>query len=484
MRLLFVGVPFLQQFTAYVIPTHRSSKYCVGLKSKTACCSNRKKIYALASQINNEDNGSSTDQSSSTMQSYPYSPLEAPTENCDDNMEQPQQQDPFQAGFQLEGEKKLIKTFGGGTTLMFKMIRERMLDWGSSAEPQPSKPKTLPKWHPHTGISDVNPNFRQAPPAMNNRGFAKSIWRNLRKRQKPSLWQNALRTYDRMTAMESETLNIQRSNIHHEGAMLACAKLGDWHRALEIYHSVHQIELETQAQFDDAQFNETRSTQPTPIAEPAVSTLSSAEKRAASIKMKMRREVHVTDSMILSLVRACVKASRNRGKQQNNGEESHELSPELEEQEAALRRIPLDTALEILSNIQEDHNIPLVAVHINPLAAAYQKLGYVQQSLDIVQTMLSNRTVGEEPEDGVDILNVNDFCAKNKDSYSLLVQGSVVTGDWGSAVEALADMTNAGLYPNKRHCNIWSEISERQTRPRAVGSWKKKRDDYWTDSVI
>jgi hypothetical protein len=61
----------------------------------------------------------------------------------------------------------------------------------------------------------------------------------------------------------------------------------------------------------------------------------------------------------------------------------------------------LDTALEVLTSIQENHSIPLVARHVNPLAAAYQSLGYVQKARDIVQTMLSNRTAGEEPENGV-----------------------------------------------------------------------------------
>lgn len=193
---------------------------------------------------------------------------------------------------------------------------------------------------------------------------------------------------------------------------------------------------------------------------------------------RIRRNVHVTDSMITSLIQACVVASRQRSR--NKG---IHLSPAQEEQEAALRRIPLDTALQVLTTIQASHNIPLVTRHVNPLAAAYQSLGYLSQATEILVTMLSNRTAGEEPEDGVDILNVYDLCARDKGSYSLLVQGAVVAGDWGAAVEALSDMTEAGLYPKQRHCNLWSEISERKTRPRATGSWKKKRDDYWAESV-
>jgi hypothetical protein len=324
------------------------------------------------------------------------------------------------------------------------------------------------RWRPYSGVSDSNPSFRTEAPAMNNQGFSKSIWRNVRKRNKPSLWRHALRTYDRMTILENDPNfpHIQRSNTHHEGAMLACAKLGLWQRALEIYHYVYQQEID------------------------AVEEPTSGSSKVKNGVKKSRR-VHVTDDMVLSLVKACVRASRNRSKQKSNkkdgstnGEEWQDeidptpLPPEIQEREAILRRIPLDTAYEVLATLPEEHDIPLVAYLVNPLAAAYQSLGYVQQARDIIQTMLANRTAGED-----EIFNVHDLHAKDKGSYSLLVQGSVVAGDWGSAVEALGDMTRAGLYPSSRHCNVWAEISERQTRPRAVGSWKKKRDDTWTDSV-
>ena len=301
-------------------------------------------------------------------------------------------------------------------------------------------------------------------------GFAKSIWRNARKRNKPSLWRYALRIYDRMTILENDPKypTIQRSNIHHEGAMLACAKLGLWQRALELYHFVYQVEQESQSDFDSAQNGQ--------VARNV--TRSPSKSVAALRKSRIRRTVQMSDCMISSLVQACVRASQQRLR--NKG--TH-LSPDQEEQEAALRRIPLDTAYEVLTTVQETHNIPLVARHVNPLAAAYQSLGYISHATEILQTLLSNRTAGEEPEDGTDIFNVYDLCAKDKGSYSLLVQGAVVTGDWGAAVDALSDMTKAGLYPKQRHCNVWSEISERHTRPRAVGSWKKKRDDFWADSV-
>jgi hypothetical protein len=392
--------------------------------------------------------------------------------------------------FEATGEQELPTTLGGGTALMFEMIRLSVLEWNTKPAVSPSSQfqkqqqqqqpdngdDILPRWRPHAGVSDINTAFRTEPPSMNNEGFARTIWRNLRKRNKPSLWRNSLRTYDRMAALEAvEGLNIRRSNIHHEGAMLACAKLGLWQRALEIYHCVYQKEQE----IAEARANTTKTSN-------VIQKQFAKSQKARTKKLQIRRGIKVSDDMIFSLVKACVRASfqrsRNRGGQQNKQLSS--LSPELEEQEAALRRIPLDTALEVLSTMEETHSIPIVAHYVNPLAKAYQSLGYVQQARDILQTMLSNRTAGEEPEDGTDLLNVFDFSAKDKGSYSLLVQGSVVTGDWGAAVQGLGEMIDAGLYPNKRHSNIWSEISEGQTRPRAVGSWKKKRDDFWTDSVI
>lgn len=321
------------------------------------------------------------------------------------------------------------------------------------------------RWHPHSGIDSENPNFRTAAPAMTNAGFAKSIWRNVRKRNKPVLWRNALRTYDRMAILEEKTkLKIKRTNLHHEGAMLACAKLGLWQKCLEIYHFVDEQESSA-------------------ILPPtAPSRLVSSSLESSNANSKITRRAFVTDNMIQSLIRACSRASHQRAKG-NKGKANQQTSKggqQLEEQEAALRRIPLDTALEIIRTMDESHGLKPGAMHVNPLAAAYQSLGYTLQARDILQNMLSNRTAGEEPEEGVDILNVNDLCAKDKGSYSLLVQGAVASGDWGSAVEALGDMTKAGLYPNPRHCNSWNEISERH-RGR---SWKKKRDDFWTNSVV
>jgi hypothetical protein len=44
-------------------------------------------------------------------------------------------------------------------------------------------------------------------------------------------------------------------------------------------------------------------------------------------------------------------------------------------------------------------------------------------------------------------------------------------------------MTTAGLYPVNRHLNEWTEVSERKTKQRTTRGWKKKRDEFWLDSV-
>eukprot|EP00529_Nitzschia_sp_RCC80_P030707 CAMPEP_0113501088 /NCGR_PEP_ID=MMETSP0014_2-20120614/32745_1 /TAXON_ID=2857 /ORGANISM="Nitzschia sp." /LENGTH=296 /DNA_ID=CAMNT_0000395607 /DNA_START=14 /DNA_END=900 /DNA_ORIENTATION=+ /assembly_acc=CAM_ASM_000159 len=296
---------------------------------------------------------------------------------------------------------------------------------------------------------------------MTNQGFSKTIWRNARKRNKPQLWRQALRTYDRMAILEQDPdyqqkLKIRRSNIHYEGALVACAKLGLWQRALEIYHCVWQQEQEGQDTLVQPQ--------PEQKATPVPSTTATATRTG-------KRRVYITDNMILSLVKACVRASRLRSKKKGTGRQKQKdgdtkTNSEVLDAEAALRRIPLDTAQQVLSTMQEDHNIPLMAHFVNPLAAAYQSLGYFQEARNVLQTMLSNRTATEEePEIGADLLNVHNLWAKDKASYSLMVQGELAAGDYGAAVEALQEMTNAGLYPDKKQTNVWSEISLRQTRP-------------------
>ncbi|CAJ1949683.1 unnamed protein product [Cylindrotheca closterium] len=397
-------------------------------------------------------------------------------------------EDPFSAS----GGRSLVTTVKGGLANIFEFAEEQKARnkrrqelrraQRQKANLKQGGGKEQPRWHPYSGINSSNPNFRTAAPVMTNAGFAKSIWRNARKRNKPVLWENSLRTYDRMAILEQKTeLKIKRTNLHHEGAMLACAKLGWWQKCLEIYHFVNEQDSST-------------------ILPPTASSrLAPSNLESSAASSKIVRRVYVTDNMIQSLVRACSRASSQRGKggsssskqqqqqqqQQANSQTTTTSNADeqesLEEQEVALRRIPLDTALEIVRTMDENHGVKPGAIHVNPLAAAYQSLGYTEEARDILQTMLSNRTAGEEPEEGVDILNVHDLCAKDKGSYSLLVQGAVGSGDWGAAVEALCDMTKSGLYPNPRHCNSWNEIAERH---RGRSSKKKIREEFWTNSVI
>ena len=298
---------------------------------------------------------------------------------------------------------------------------------------------------------------------MNSQGYAGTIWRNVRKANKPSLWRHALRTYDRMgnkpattTGADMNTpqqqqqqqqppsgnpnatkdngnqlLKVQRTNIHHEGALVACAKLGLWQKALQIYRSVEE-----------------------------------QQERPTSYQ-----KVFVTDHMVLSVIQSCCVASRSL--------------PTIATMTPEERRLPLDACVEVLLELEDRHGLPLVARHLNPLAAAYQKipgLG-VPEAARLLNTHLSDRTSGPEEEDGDDPFNVNDVRAKDKGSYSLLVKGAVSEGNWEGAVEALKTMTDSGLYPKARNLNSWTEVSERKTKQRATRSWKKKRDEYWLESV-
>jgi hypothetical protein len=128
-------------------------------------------------------------------------------------------------------------TLGGGADLIFAMARRMILfqssdTLSSSSLSSTMAPPPLPRWHPHGGISNDNPQFRTKTPTMDHNGYASMIWRNVRKRNAPSLWRHALRTYTHMT--------VPQRAIHHHGAILACAKLGLWQTALELYETAEQ----------------------------------------------------------------------------------------------------------------------------------------------------------------------------------------------------------------------------------------------------
>jgi hypothetical protein len=146
------------------------------------------------------------------------------------------------------------------------------------------------------------------------------------------------------------------------------------------------------------------------------------------------------------------------------------------------RRAPIDAAVNVVKFVHA-HHFPVVARHLNPLAAAYQSLGLLEDAKALLQQNLEDRSIGPEPEDGDESLNIHDLSAKDKASYALLVKGAIVSGSWADAVEELRNMTDAGLYPTNSHLHSWTEVSERKTHSRTTRSWKKKRDEYWLESV-
>mmetsp|Transcript_30636 Transcript_30636/g.56649 ORF Transcript_30636/g.56649 Transcript_30636/m.56649 type:complete len:679 (-) Transcript_30636:225-2261(-) len=222
------------------------------------------------------------------------------------------------------------------------------------------------------------------------------------------------------------------------------------------------------------------------------------------------------------------------------------------------RRKPLDLARDILLSMEEKHDIPLVSRHVNQLASAYVRLGLRSQAAALINDHLKDRIVEPPPPtqhqprpsfpkkrkewkekreeviaenwfEGVKLLegdddlfdqledendedydeyivdggyeetqlNIHQVKAKDRASYSLLVQGAAMEGDWTSAVQELQRMTDAGLHPNSRNLNSWSEVMEKGCRPSGNGdksgsnyggiqrrrSWKKKRDGIWLENL-
>ena len=417
----------------------------------------------------------------------------------------------------VDGEVPPIPTLQGGPREIFAMAR-RMLVWDDenyvgqndtyrtgdealsspastlpTTEPLPSaaaiaasaaaaESRPLPRWHPHGGISDVNPSFRSAPPAMNSAGFAASIRRNSRKRNKPSLWRHALRTYDRMKVLEEEEkmarskdakeqgiggevgmagrpkVKVRRSAPHYESAIVAAGKLGLWEEALRIFE-------DAAGSSDRKKYTGATSSASATSEEP--NSFQKDQNSASSGTKKRRRRV--TDNMVLAVVRAAVRGSK---------------SAEMRQLDVEARRVPLDKVRDIILCMEDFYDLSVDASHVNPLAAAYVKLGLTEEAAGLIQTCLPDRKIRCENDDDI-ILNVNEFQSKSRESYSLLVSGGVAKGDWKSAVTALSQMADAGLYPSDRQVAVWNEsAAKRERRGRNKRrSWKKRRDDYWLQSL-
>lgn len=91
----------------------------------------------------------------------------------------------------------LVKTIAGGESLLFQQQAAR--------------------WAPK----------QMVPPS--NSDLAHRVWKNARKRNRPSLYRYSLRTFFQVK---------HPTNIHYEGALVACAKLGDFETALKLYHQI------------------------------------------------------------------------------------------------------------------------------------------------------------------------------------------------------------------------------------------------------
>lgn len=105
-------------------------------------------------------------------------------------------------------------------------------------------------------------------------------------------------------------LKLKASTIHHEGALLACAKLGLWQEAFEIYRGIVDSD---EASADDV------------------------EESTDEDKTNVMALTKITDSMISSLVKACVRGSKRKSKALLAVEE---------------RRVPLDEAVRLLQNVE------------------------------------------------------------------------------------------------------------------------------------
>ena len=339
----------------------------------------------------------------------------------------------------------MVTTISGGTSTLFESIRNAV----------------VPRWHPVTGVADVNPEFRIASPTMNSAGYAASIWRNARKRQ-PAMWRYALRTFERMVEQQKEQQSngpkLDIVNTHYEAALVAASKLGWSKRAIEIYDTIESKQakiLERIQQLSSIGGSATNS----------AGSKSTASNNALNTKISVR----ITENMVLSMIRACVREAMKYKK-----------------------REPLDELMQkVVYTIHDKHSIPITSVHLNPIAAAYQTLGYTDDANNILLGNLLDRIGGPEAEnDGIDTgtFNVYDVQAKDKGSYSLLVQSAVQEQDYGQAVKALKTMTEAGLYPTNRHLNKWTEVSNTPryttTKPRqyrTIGG--KNHNDTRVDAI-
>jgi hypothetical protein len=365
-------------------------------------------------------------------------------------------------------------TLSGGTSLIFDMAR-RMLVWDDelyqglndaspSSQPSPSAATpmqaavALPRWRPKSitqqSISNANPSFRTSSPIMTNAGYASILKRNSRKKNKPSMWRHCLRVYDKMGELENvqlvpaggntvfrkdsnntqieirgvgsnlspsanninaksnaetrgKKIKVKRSTAHHEAALVAASKLGLWEEALSIYQRVENASLASN------------------------NVTASSNSEGGHVMQLRSKKIRVTDNMVLSVVKASVKASRIKQRttnspsyfdsttdskqplpreEKNATSNATEVNATIYDEKAGYvpsnpsstlpamrlltiqeRRKPLDFARDIVLSMEEKHDIPLVSRHVNPLSSAYLHLGLRSEAVNLVNSLNDKR---------------------------------------------------------------------------------------------
>jgi hypothetical protein len=179
--------------------------------------------------------------------------------------------------------------------------------------------------------------------------------------------------------------------------------------------------------------------------------------------------------------------------------------------------------------MEDQHDIPLVSRHVNPLASAYLDLGLRSEAVQLINNLndrnpptpvthpkksktdkseltsdnprfsegvqlvswrdddlddIDTKDDDEDEENAISNgyaspqLNVFEVQSKDRGSYSLLVKGAVMDEDWAGAVAELQRMNDAGLHPNASNLNSWSEVMERGCRP--AGKREAMDDNYYS----
>jgi hypothetical protein len=316
----------------------------------------------------------------------------------------------------------VVTTLKGGSDLLFRMVRQQQQQ---QQQQQQGIASAVPRWQPpgsgststsatstasaaspaipqRQPLSRSSSTSKSLPPVLlplQARAAAATIWKNARQRNKPSLWRYAIRTYDRLPPS-------QTTNVHYEGCLVAAAKLGWSEKALSVYETVRARQQQQQQQQQQA---------------------------SSPPQQQLRRStIHLTDHMMLSLVKACVgDAVRTKN--------------------TAI----LDAVVEILEQRQEDFEQPTTtAAHWNPVAAAYRKLSHHDTARAILDVLPAPRFDG-----GARRFHLQHVYAKDKGSYAINVSTSVARGDFGRAVLDLKDMTELGMYPETRHLDEWAALS-------------------------